>query len=155
MKFYIFLQFSDTMAIQIYLKAHNAHNLEATMGSIKAWKAVELEKITIRRLFLDSTLACRSLSSIRACQAFACGQFQYWGSNFSLVCRHDSLPTPILLAMLFLLSMSWSFLHITPPYVHTVCCFDEQLWVSDYGLKFKVKEMPTCFSRHVGTSNTE
>jgi hypothetical protein len=26
------------------------------MGSIKAWKAVELEKITIRRLFLDSTI---------------------------------------------------------------------------------------------------
>jgi hypothetical protein len=100
---------------------------------------------------------------------FVSGQFQYRGSNFSLVCRHDSLPTRILLAMLFLLSMSWSFLqphhillkekltlpadsviwrgfcvHITPPYVCTVgCCFDWQLWVAHYGIKFRVKEMPT------------
>jgi hypothetical protein len=41
---------------KIYLKVHKAPELEATMGSIKAWKAVEVEKVTIRSLFLENTI---------------------------------------------------------------------------------------------------
>jgi hypothetical protein len=48
-KFYIFLQ--------VLLKVHNAPELEATMASIKTWKAVEVERATIRRLFLENTIA--------------------------------------------------------------------------------------------------
>jgi hypothetical protein len=46
----------DDFFEKIYLKVHKAPELEATMGSIKAWKAVELEKVTIRSMFLVNTI---------------------------------------------------------------------------------------------------
>lgn len=46
----------DAMFAGIYLKVHNAPKLEAIMASIKAWKAVELEKVTIRSLFLENRI---------------------------------------------------------------------------------------------------
>jgi hypothetical protein len=57
-KVYIFLQvLLDTVVAEVYLKVHNAPELEATMASIKTWKAVEVERATIRRLFLENTIA--------------------------------------------------------------------------------------------------
>jgi hypothetical protein len=46
----------DTVVAEVYLKVHNAPELEATMASIKTWKAVEVERATIRRLFLENTI---------------------------------------------------------------------------------------------------
>jgi hypothetical protein len=46
----------NTVLPEIYLKVHKAPELEATMGSIKAWKAVEVEKVTIRSMFLENTI---------------------------------------------------------------------------------------------------
>jgi len=40
----------------IYLKVHNAPKLKAIMASIKAWKAVELEKVTVKSLFLENRI---------------------------------------------------------------------------------------------------
>lgn len=48
--------FLDTLFLEVYLKVHNAPKLEATMGSIKTWKAVEVERMTIRRLFLENSI---------------------------------------------------------------------------------------------------
>ncbi len=46
----------NTVLPEIYLKVHKAPELEATMGSIRAWKAVEVEKVTIRSMFLENTI---------------------------------------------------------------------------------------------------
>ncbi len=45
-----------TILPEIYRKILKAPELEATMGSIKAWKAVEVEKVTIRSMFLENTI---------------------------------------------------------------------------------------------------
>jgi hypothetical protein len=44
------------MLAQVYLEVHNAPELGATMGSIKTWHAVEVERMTIRRLFLQNII---------------------------------------------------------------------------------------------------
>jgi hypothetical protein len=44
------------MLAQVYLEVHNAPELEATMESIKTWKAVEVERVTIRWLFLQNII---------------------------------------------------------------------------------------------------
>jgi hypothetical protein len=46
----------DAMFAGIYLKVHNAPKLKAIMASIKAWKAVELEKVTVKSLFLENRI---------------------------------------------------------------------------------------------------
>ncbi len=58
----------DTTFAEVYLKVHNAPKLEATMGSIKAWKAVEVERVTIRRLFLENTIGLQIMPRILACR---------------------------------------------------------------------------------------
>ncbi|CAK9261692.1 unnamed protein product [Sphagnum jensenii] len=58
----------DTVFAEVYLKVHNAPKLEATMGSIKAWKAVEVERVTIRRLFLKNTIGLQIMPRILACR---------------------------------------------------------------------------------------
>jgi hypothetical protein len=50
------ISYKDIVSGEINLKADKATKLEATMGSIKAWKAVEVEKVTIRSLFLENTI---------------------------------------------------------------------------------------------------
>ncbi|CAK9261687.1 unnamed protein product [Sphagnum jensenii] len=54
--FYISILYQDIVSAEINLKVHKATNLEVTMRSIKAWKAVEVEKVTIRSLFLENTI---------------------------------------------------------------------------------------------------
>jgi hypothetical protein len=59
MKFYIFLQVSlyeEILSAEMNLKVQNATRPEAIIESVRAWKAVEVEKVTIRSLFLENTI---------------------------------------------------------------------------------------------------
>lgn len=46
----------NCMLAEIYQKIHKAPLESTTMESIKAWKAVEMEKVAIRSLFLENTI---------------------------------------------------------------------------------------------------
>ncbi|CAK9203746.1 unnamed protein product [Sphagnum troendelagicum] len=46
----------NCMLAEIYPKIHKAPLESTTMESIKAWKAVEMEKVAIRNLFLENTI---------------------------------------------------------------------------------------------------
>jgi len=46
----------NCMLAEIYPKIHKAPLESTTMESIKAWKAVEMEKVAIRSLFLENTI---------------------------------------------------------------------------------------------------
>jgi hypothetical protein len=48
--------YQDIISAEMNLKIHRATKLKMTMGSLKAWKAVEVEKVTIRSLFLENTI---------------------------------------------------------------------------------------------------
>jgi hypothetical protein len=48
---------------QIHLEVTTGSKLEATIESIEAWKAFELEKVTIRKLFLENVLGSASEGS--------------------------------------------------------------------------------------------
>jgi hypothetical protein len=51
---------------------NNGSKLEATIESIEAWKAFELEKVTIRRLFLENVLGSASEGSF-SFKSMCCG----------------------------------------------------------------------------------
>ncbi|KAH9541027.1 hypothetical protein CY35_14G038000 [Sphagnum magellanicum] len=48
--------YQHIISAEMNQKIHRATKLKATMGSLKAWKAVEVEKVTIRSLFLENTI---------------------------------------------------------------------------------------------------
>jgi hypothetical protein len=56
------------MFAEVYLKVHNAPELEPTMGSIKTWKVVEVERVTIRRLFLENTIGLQMIPKTLDCR---------------------------------------------------------------------------------------
>jgi len=55
-KISIFLQCLNILVAKIYLELFNESKLEAAMGSAKLQKVMELEEVTIRKLFLENTI---------------------------------------------------------------------------------------------------
>jgi len=55
--------FLHILISKVHLEVNNGSKLEATIESIEAWKAFELEKVTIRRLFLENVLGSASEGS--------------------------------------------------------------------------------------------
>ncbi|CAM6053868.1 unnamed protein product [Sphagnum tenellum] len=48
--------YEEIISAEMNLKVQNATRPEETIGSVRAWKAVEVEKVTIRSLFLENTI---------------------------------------------------------------------------------------------------
>jgi len=44
------------MIAKVYLEVHNGQKRESYMKALKGWKAFKLERVTIRRLFLENVL---------------------------------------------------------------------------------------------------
>jgi hypothetical protein len=55
-KLFGFLQFINIIVVKIYLEVFNGRQLDVGMGSINSWKKFELEKVTIRKYFLENVL---------------------------------------------------------------------------------------------------
>jgi len=55
-KISIFLQCLNILVAKIYLELFNESKLEAAMGSAKLQTVMELEEVTIRKLFLENTI---------------------------------------------------------------------------------------------------
>ncbi|CAK9864227.1 unnamed protein product [Sphagnum jensenii] len=64
--------FLDKMIAKIYLEVHNGQKREIYMKALKAWKAFKLEKVTIRRLFLENVLCSAGNNSFSLKRMYCC-----------------------------------------------------------------------------------
>jgi len=63
------------MVARIYAEGNDGPELENAMKSIEAWKAIELELVTVRRLFLEKIIHTITQVPVNTCVPFTCGQF--------------------------------------------------------------------------------
>jgi len=63
------------MVAKIYVEGNDGLELKNAIKSIEAWKAFELELVTIRRLFLENVIHIATQVPVKACVPFNCGQF--------------------------------------------------------------------------------
>ncbi len=50
------MQFTDAVAVKLYLQVNNGRKLDDGVEFVNTWKKFELEKVTIRKYFLEYIL---------------------------------------------------------------------------------------------------
>lgn len=67
--------FLDIMVAKIYVEGNDEPELKNAIKSIEAWRAFELELVTIRRLFLKNIIHIAIQVPVKAWVPFNSGQF--------------------------------------------------------------------------------
>jgi hypothetical protein len=129
------------MAAKIYAEGDDGPELENAIKSIEAWKAFELELVTIRRLFLEKIIHIAQVpvselfleeiirivqvirilwAPVSACVPSNCGQYLCPGSSHWYG-RYDALTALVITILLLLIGIFATTVH-----------------------PFKAKDVPTC-----------